>query len=617
MSYPNTKAVNGKLILSVYALFIIFIVLVIVITSFGTTSSLSSGDIDKMLQKKWTENKLTPSDKTNDEDFLRRVYIDLIGRVPKAGEVKDFLADNSLNKRDKIIDELLNSPEFGQNMADVWINLLFTQENIQKFPPATYNYVKKYFADNFNRNQPFTEFVYNLLSANGLGATNPNVLYLARFQSPEDAAGTTMRLFMGKKIQCAQCHKHPYENISQDDFWGVAAFFARTKTIPFYKKDAIEKLTKVLNRYDKLIGKVRDKAMENDMDGNMKMDKETSNMPEHKNLKKQKQEDKILKKKDGKERAIPPAWVLDTLHAKLNRSQTGDFIPDILVYDAVNGQMQYDKKGIKVTAFPKYLGGASVSINAGIQRRDTLAAHLTTADSRQMAKEFVNRFWKHFFGYGFVNPVDEFTDKDEISNAELLEKLTDEFVKSNFDVKHLFKLIVSTDAYQLSSTPNSTNKDDHEFFSRAVLRPLTPIQLANSLMTASGYFSLNSLKDKDPAEIEKIKTRIMKLFIFTFNDDEMSEAENFSGTITQALLMMNSDLAEKVTEKKPGNMVAEILNNYESPSDRVDMMYLNALSRFPSKYEKQDLLDKASNNKEFYEDLEWALLNSSEFIFNH
>ncbi len=620
MKQAKNKNVNGKFIITFYILFIFLVGSIVAIKSFGRSSALTSTDIDAQIEKKWTENNLTPSETSTDEDFIRRIYIDLIGRTPETGEVTAFLDDKSADKRSKKIDELLSSEEFGRNMADIWMNLLFTQDNIQKFPPATYNFVKNYFARQFNKNKPYDKFVYNLISAEGLASTNPNVLYISRFTAPEDAAGTTMKIFMGKRIQCAQCHHHPYENITQDDFWGVAAFYAREKAVPLFKKDAVDKITKVLTRYSKLIKKARENAVDNDVDGKMIMDQETEDLPQHKDIKDNKKNPNKseVKKKDNKNRPIPPEWVLDTLQQKLNRSASENtYVPDVLLFDAINGQMQYDAKGVKITSMPKYLGGASVSGNAGIERRELLAKELTTTESKQLAREFVNRFWKHFFGYGFVNPIDDFTEKGENSNPELLDALADEFVSSNFDVKNLFKLIVSTNAYQLSSTPNSTNKDDHDYFSRAILRPLTPVQLANSLMTASGYFNSNAFKDKDDDQAEKIKTRILKLFIFTFNDDEMGEAEDFSGTISQALLMMNSDLAEKVTEKKPGNTVADILNNYKDPSERIDLLYLNALSRYPSRTEKQDLLGKAGAGKEFYEDLEWALLNSSEFIFNH
>lgn len=614
----NTNGSTNRYIIYGYGALITCIVLLFAGALKSYNSSITSPDIDNMIQQKWSDNKLTPSEKTNDADFVRRLYLDLAGRIPTADEVKTFLADKSSDKRDKKIDELLNSPEFGTNMADTWMRILFTQDNIQKFPPVAYLFLKNHLADEFNKNKPYNEIVYNLISASGLATTNPEVLYYTRFQTPEDAAGATMKIFMGKQIQCAQCHHHPYENITQDDFYGIAAFFTREKTVPLFQKDALDKLNKIIARYNKQIKKARDNAMDQNVDGSTDMSKDDQELPDHQNVK-QNNGKQNQKKKDNKDKPIPPQWVVDTLQAKVDRSQSGDYVPDVLVWDAVNGQIQYIPKGsttMKVVT-PKFLGGASVSGNAGIERREILAKDLTQTETIQLAREFVNRFWKHFFGYGFVNPIDDFQEKGDNSNPELLDALANEFVISNFDVKHLFKLIVSTDAYQLSSTPNESNKGDHDYFSRAVLRPMDPVQLANSLLGTSGYFNLKRFQDTDPEQIEKIKVNLIKLFVFNFNDDEMSETENFNGTITQALLLMNSDLAEKVTDKRPGNMVAQVLNDYKDPGERIDMLYLNTLSRYPTENEKKELLSKAGNGKDFYEDLQWSLLNSSEFIFNH
>jgi hypothetical protein len=333
---------------------------------------------------------------------------------------------------------------------------------------------------------------------------------------------------------------------------------------------------------------------------------------EHKNVKKKKQNKSQNKKK--KKYNIPPQWAIDSLKQRAN-SLT--FKPDLLVWDAVNGQMTYEVKGEKKTAYPKFLGGASVSKDAGVDRRKLLADNMTINETKQLATAFVNRFWKHFFGYGFVNPVDDFTANDPGSNPELLDMLTNEFMRSNFDIKNLFRLIANTEAYQLSSTPNSTNKDDHEYFSRAVLRPMSPIQLANSILSTSGYLEAKAMKNRSEEEIDKIRFRILQLFVYTFEDDEMNESENFSGTITQALLMMNSDLAEKVTEKKPGNFLSRLVNNVEDPEERIEIIYLNTVARYPTEKEMDKLLNKSEDKANLYEDLQWALLNSSEFIFNH
>jgi uncharacterized protein DUF1549/uncharacterized protein DUF1553 len=611
MSNPTSNQTNNRLILTVYLLFVLFLALLLALTSYSYESNLSTKDIDKLIKERWDENKLKPSEQSSDEEFIRRLYLDVSGRVPTTDEVKTFLNDDSSEKRKNKIDELLNSEEFGQNMADIWISILFTQDNRKRVPPYIYTMIKDKFSDHFNRGRPYTEFVYSLLSAEGLATTNPAVLFTARFETPEDAAGSTMKIFMGKQIQCAQCHHHPYEDITQEDFYGVAAFFARKNTLPLYKKDQADKISKALSRYEKLIDRARQKELEMNTEANDEMSDEMKNMPEHENAKK-KDKSKVQKKK--RKVGIPPKWAIDTLKNKISQKE---FVPDLLVWDAVNGQMQYEVKGEKKSIGPKYLGGPSASSEPGVDRRKLLASFLTTIESKQLAKEFVNRFWKYFFGYGFVNPIDDFTDKNSGNNPELLDLLAEEFVRTNFDIKHLFQLILNSETYQLSSTPNSTNKDDHEYFSRAVLRPMTPVQLTNALFTVSGYFNTNNVKNKNQDELEKIKFRVLKLFVYTFEDDEMNEVEDFSGTISQALLLMNSDLAEKVTEKKAGNRVSEILRDLKDPSDRIDAIYLGTFSRYPTIKEKNELLNKAGNNENFYEDLQWALLNSSEFIFNH
>jgi len=602
---------NYRLIISVYLLFIVFITLLLVITANGEETALTSKDIDRFIEGKWNEKNLKPSEKTTDEEFIRRLYLDMVGRTPVADEVKNFLENKSSDKRAKKIDELLNNSEFGEFMADVWMQILFNYDAKKKVPAVTYNLVKDAYAEHFNKNLPYKDFVFKLISANGFASSNPNALYIARFETPEDAAGKTMKVFLGKQIQCAQCHKHPYENITQEDFYGVAAFFARKQALPLLKKDQAEKITKFITRMEKQISNARDKEMEMNVENSNEMNDEMKNVEEHENVKKKKKN----KQKTGKKKYnIPPQWAIDSLKQRLNNPV---FTPDVLVWDAVNGQMEYESKGEKKTVFPKFLGGASVSENAGIERRTLLAENLTTVEQKQLAKAFVNRFWKHFFGYGFVNPVDDFTENDPGTNPELLDMLADEFVRTNFDVKNLFKLMVNTKAYQLSSTPNDTNKDDHEYFSRAVIRPMSPIQLTNSILSTSGYMKMADQKKKSDDEIDKIKFRILQLFVYTFEDDEMNESEDFSGTISQALLMMNSDLTERVSEKKPGNVISQIINKLSEPSDRIDYLYLNSLSRYPAAKEKSSLLKTAGNDESFYEDLQWALINSSEYIFNH
>lgn len=616
MKIVNNSIMNrmsfAKQLVTVYLLLILFIMLLLFMTAEGSESALTSEEIDVILMKKWEQNQLKSSQRTSDEEFLRRLYLDLNGRIPSGEEVKSFLDNNSGDKRKSKIEELLASEEYGEFMADKWMQLLFAYDGKRKVQAPAYSLVRTEFAGQFNTNRPYTEFVSKLISAQGFVTTNPYALYMGRFENPEDAAGNVMKLFTGRQIQCAQCHKHPYENITQEDFYGVASFFARRKVLPLMQKNQAEKITNAIFKMEKQISKLRENEMEANTEGTTEMNDEMMNKKEHKNVKKKNK--KVKKEKNTTKRNIPPQWAIDSLKSRM---QDPAFKPDLLVWDAINGQMTYEVNGEKRSAYPKFLGGASVSKDAGVNRRELLAENLTVTDTRQIAKAFVNRFWKHFFGYGFVNPVDDFAENDPGSNPELLDKLTDEFIRSNFDIKQLFRLITNTEAYQLSSTPNNTNKDDHKYFSRAILRPMDPVQLSNSLLFSSGYFNLGGNKKKDMKELEKIRFRILQLFVFTFEDDEMNEAEDFSGTITQALLLMNSDLAEKVTEKRPGNYISQVLAKTDDSEERIEMIYLNTIGRYPTEKELDSFLEDKGKTESGLEDIQWALFNSSEFIFNH
>ncbi|GEM_PF-1249546 len=619
MIISKVSHTNSRLIFSVYLLFTAFITLLLFLTADAGESRLTGNEIDRLVSQKWKERGLEPSHKINDAEFLRRLYIDVTGRIPNAAEVKQFLENKSKNKRAEKIDELLAADEYGGYMADVWMQILFSYDAKRRVQAPTYNLVRSEFAANFNSNRPYSEFVSKLISAQGFVTTNPYALYMGRFETPEDAAGNVMKIFTGRQIQCAQCHKHPYEEITQEDFYGVASFFSRRQVLPLLKKDQAQKITNAITRMEKQIAKLRDLEMEKaEMESNVEstteMNEEMMKKEEHKNARK-KQIDKSKKKNKGeKKKNIPPQWAIDSLKQRMSDST---FKPDLLVWDAVNGQITYEDNGKKNTVYPKFLGGASISGDAGIDRRDLLAENITVTEQRQLARAFVNRFWKHFFGYGFINPVDDMTADEKGTNPELLELLTNEFVRSNFDIKALFRLIANTETYQLSSTPNTTNKDDRMYYSRAVLRSMDPVQLSNSLLSSSGYFNQGNMKNKSDDELAKIRFRILQLFVYTFEDDEMNEAEDFSGTISQALLMMNSDMTEKVTEKKPGNFISQIMNKEKDPQERINLLYLNTLGRFPSEKEMEAALTIAGDKEDGYEDLQWAMINSSEFVFNH
>src|SRR5262245_26891039 len=180
--------------------------------------------IDAEIKSAWQREKVTPAVRAGDAAFLRRVHLDLVGAPATAEETRRFLADNDLQKRDKLIGKLLDDPRFAAHQADVW-DLAFFGRN-----PAGYDATrkrdgfKKWLTEKFAKTEPYDRWVRDLLLAEQEG---PEVFYIQYRGQPEEATVGVTRIFLGTQLQCARCHDHPYESWTQKDFYGMAGFFVR------------------------------------------------------------------------------------------------------------------------------------------------------------------------------------------------------------------------------------------------------------------------------------------------------------------------------------------------------------------------------------------------------
>ena len=183
--------------------------------------------IDDLVQAKWKELKLTPSPLADDATFLRRAYLDAIGTLPTPDEVRAFLADKSPNKREKAVDRLLARNEYADFWAVKWGDLLRNQRggdrDQQRGTFAFHAWIRNAFATNM----PYDKFVRNIVAAQGTVDQHPPVIWYRTVRNLTHQTNDTAQLFLGTRINCAQCHHHPYEKWSQDDYYQLQAFFAR------------------------------------------------------------------------------------------------------------------------------------------------------------------------------------------------------------------------------------------------------------------------------------------------------------------------------------------------------------------------------------------------------
>ena len=271
---------------------------------------------------------------------------------------------------------------------------------------------------------------------------------------------------------------------------------------------------------------------------------------------------------------------------------------------------------------PKYLDGTAPTTLGLVSRRPKLAEWITSTKNKQFARAITNRYWSQFFGRGLVDPVDDMGDNNPAVYPDVLDQLADGFIASGYDVKFLIRTITQTRAYHLSSLPSRTNKDDVQFFSKAHLRRMNPEELIASIVMSMGLGSNEKLVDNPLFQL--LLEGVKKDFIFVFgNMDESIEVSEFRGTIAQALLMMNSQHMDRVTNWSPLAPLSLKLRQCRTIEEQIEWLYLSTLSRPPTRTEARTLggyfrgAVNMNQRLEICEDIYWALLNSSEFSFNH
>lgn len=509
----------------------------------------------------------------DDAEFLRRVSMDLQGTIPTYEETVAFLQDTSPDKRTAFVDRLLASPRHADWFA-MWYSNLLVGSSIRNrnLDRRSFN---DWLRDQFRKNRPYDELAYDLVTASGNSEQNGALGLMSSFEtSAADAAGKTSKFFLGVQIQCAQCHDHPYDKrIKQTDFQAYAAFFFTTT----YRRNMTANSPDV--SFD-----VNSYALEPAKNGR------TGGM------------DMMM----GPRRGIP------------------------LMLEPV--RKPADLRGRVGTALPegKFLLGKTVKDVPGLDRRTVLAKWMTSKSNEWFTQAFANRMWAYFMGRGVVHPVDDFSSANKPSNPELLKHLADEFARADFDINHLIRVIVGSETYQRSSKmPRGLERPDPSLYAVAPVKPLSVEQSFDALFRATGaeaeierqLAARERMGGEGRRQLVDPRMAIYQLFRRSFDDDEGAEEEAFTGTIPRGLLMMNGDRINQMMSLRNGDSpLKRILAEQRSDRERVRRLYLTVLTREPSPGELSNTLQHVHTSRteqEGYEDLLWALCNTTEFMSNH
>ncbi len=509
--------------------------------------------INTKLEEGWKENKLEPSRPTTDYEFIRRASLDIIGRIATAKEIEEFQRMPARYRRSMLIDKLLASPEYARHWANLWSNWLLTRSG--PFGRGEYHeQLTTWLEEQFALNKPYNEIVTRLVTAKGKNTENPEVNFiLAHVGEPVPAA---------KRQSDGYFEMVPITSRMTRLFLGVQTQCTQCHDHPF---DANLKQTHFwgVNAYLRQINRQGTPPMVG----------------------------------QRVQTRVPLTLVEDD---NVNRNA-------VVVYEKRNGVIMETKA--------QFIDGTKLASDVK-SRREELAKLMVAHDN--FPRVAVNRMWSVFFGKGFCNPVDDFNEQNQITNPELLNEVAKKYRHYGFDQKKLIRWICNSEAYQLSCVANKTNDatDKEVFFSRMILKSMSPEQLLESLLTATG-----SQQGKDARK--QLRDRWMNNLVANFGDDEGNEV-NFNGTIVQALLMMNgTDINSAINDAN--GTVATTLKNSRSFAARVNTLYLAALNRPATAAEVRRIAEKMRLRPQFadkseappFQDLFWALLNSNEFLLNH
>jgi len=467
--------------------------------------------------------RLPVSPAANDATFLRRITLDLTGRLP-ATEMHDvFLNNQGDQKREDLIDRLLESDEFTEYWTLQMAKLLRirSQPTETKGALAYHAWLKKQIADGV----PYDQFAREILMATGdtheVGPAN----FYRTVGGAREQAEFTSELFMGNRLRCANCHNHPLDRWTQDDYHGLAAIFA-----------------------------------------------------------------------------------------KLDRGR--------VISVTSRGNVTHPRT--RKAAIPRIPGERFLEPSA--DGREAFAAWLTDRNNPYFAKAFVNRLWKTMMGRGLVEPTDDLRATNPATHPALLDQLSEDFVKHNYDLRHTLRTIALSATYGRSTQTLPENRADDRYHSHALTRPLQPEVLADAISDITGIADQYGNQPLGTRAVTLFDSRISSLTLDILgrcSREESCETGNeTTGGLTRKLHLFNGPLLNRRISNPQGRL-AKLMASGKTPEEIVDEFYLSALGRRPLQKEQEFWRKQFApatdprQRQDVLEDFAWSLLTCREFVTNH
>jgi hypothetical protein len=415
----------------------------------------AAAEIDRRIDADLQAAGLQPTPRTNDAVFARRVYLDLIGRIPTGAEAAAFLASSDPDKRAALIDHLLESPGYDSHLFNWFADLLRVKSKMKAASGEAYiDYLKT----EIEENTPYDELVRELLTSSGpaLERGNGAVNYYLRDRGmPEDNMSNTVRIFLGTRLECAQCHNHPFDKWTQLQYFQMVAF-----TGGLQYKDTDYNKSEVAQHVHEIEKSLKGGA------GPTQQAKSFNKMMQ------------------------PLGYGIHGTGSGAVRLPHDYKYPDAKPEQAVTAKTMFGE-AVHLTPStlpPAPAGKARKKMparagGAGAGSRETYADWLTSAKNPRFATVIANRMWKRVMGLGLIEPVDDLKEDTVASNPALMDYLRSLMVDVGFDLKQYLRTVCNTRAYQREAVRGDLAEGEPFHFQGPLLRRMTAEQIWDSLLT--------------------------------------------------------------------------------------------------------------------------------------
>jgi hypothetical protein len=582
----------------------------------------AAAEIDRLLEESFTRQGMTPAPLTSDGDFLRRLTLDLAGTIPTVNEAVAFGIDPDAAKREVLINRLLKSPEFATTWGAYFREVVLSRATETR-ARAAQSALEDWLAAQIENDRGWDEITTDLLTSTGdVMETGHGTLMFAHDGDPAELAGEVSRIFLGIQIQCANCHDHPYDSWKREQFHQLAAYFPRVTV-----RQDLQSQPPTFTVASADFQERRGMMMRSDAD------------PAQAFRVLDRDRDGMVTKDEAGQRGGPLGRQFDRVLTNFDADSNGGI--SLTEFEAARMQAQARPgRGSAEYYMPSLTDPASqgtlieptffvdhAAIEEGaddLERRSALAASITSRDNPWFARAFVNRVWTELMGEGFYTPVDDLGPERSARNPEVLAILANGFVASDYNIRWVFETTVRTRAYQRALGTRGPGETSPAFAAAVPIR-LRSDQIYHATCQALGIEQigrrsgirgqingampiLRRLQNEAPGRVA---------FFGLFNFDPSTPQDEVLGNVPQALFLMNSSLLQNLISGYGRTALAQTLQRYPDDRDALSEIYLRTLSREPTDDEIQtcrDYIVVQPTRQQAFEDIQWCLLNSSEFV---